>query len=256
MELAVKRMLPDNRMRKHVWLKRLRVYADDEHPHDSQVNRSASYAPGWLDYGKPLSKKVESDVQIVPFRDDVFGPETPASEWAPGTLSPETDDKDEVAEMFKERWAQEIEFWKKERQGIPEYIYDMHDMPKPEGGEDLTPEEAHAAFLRNLDEFRKTRDADPAWKDFWKGVGDGAEPGSQEENPVFAKYKLHEAEAKEPARKGKKGGRAKPGAGSGVVPVMPKWGKVPVGASAPGAGWKTVYDTRAGAEAGQAGGRQ
>lgn len=27
-ELAVKRMLPDNRMRKHVWLKRLRVYPD------------------------------------------------------------------------------------------------------------------------------------------------------------------------------------------------------------------------------------
>jgi len=60
-ELAVKRMLPDNRMRKHNWMPRLRIYADEDHPHLSQVTRSSKYAPGWLEYSAPASKKVESD---------------------------------------------------------------------------------------------------------------------------------------------------------------------------------------------------
>lgn len=128
------------------------------------MNRSTKYAQGWLEYGAPVSKRMESEVQVVPFRDDVFDAESPPGEWQPGSLSPETDDREDIASMFKQKWQEEIDFWKKQDKTIPEYIYDLHGIAAPaEGAPCLTAEEAHDAFQRGIDEFRKERDADPAW---------------------------------------------------------------------------------------------
>jgi len=78
----------------------------------------------------------------------VFDAESPVSEWQPGTLSPEVDDRDEIADVFREKWQEEIEFWAARGQTIPEHIYELHGIPRKAGGVegDVSPDEARAAF--------------------------------------------------------------------------------------------------------------
>jgi len=95
-----------------------------------------------------------------------------------------------------------------------------------------------------VDEFRKERDADPKWKDFFKGVGDGAAPGSQEQNPIFDKYKLAETDAKDITAKvtgNPKKKKMRALARDGPGPSAPAWRGVPGLHGMSGAGWKTVF---------------
>ena len=90
---AVNGMLPKNKLRKAVWMKRLRVYSGDVHPHDQAVAAAAGrISAEFAAVCKPTSKQVHVERQPVEGREDYFwGKEEPAEEPTAAAL-PSTDE--------------------------------------------------------------------------------------------------------------------------------------------------------------------
>ena len=121
---AVSGMLPKNGLRKHVWMKKLRVYAGSEHPHKAEVEACASEAAAYLEQYAPASKRLHEQAQPIEGVTDVEG----AEEEEPQLLPPDILNGIFLYRM-RETLDEELAFWAaRGESSVPRRILESHGL--------------------------------------------------------------------------------------------------------------------------------
>lgn len=107
---AVAGMLPKNGLRKHVWMKKLRVYAGAEHPHMEETAASAAVAGPYLAQYAPASKQLLAKAQPIEGVSDVVLEEGEEEEGE-GQLLPDDVMQGIFLFRMRETLDAEVEFW-------------------------------------------------------------------------------------------------------------------------------------------------
>lgn len=124
-------MLPKNNLRKHGWMKKLRVYEGEEHPHVDAV-AACDASAAYLAHCAPSSKKLLVDKQPIPFVTDVAVPEEAEEE---GDVIPPAILEGIFHFRLRETLDAEVAFWAEKGEArVPARTLELHGLTQGEDG--------------------------------------------------------------------------------------------------------------------------